>query len=223
MRRYQVLMTVLILAFLMLTLAGGASQAQGPGGGDPPALCSSSDPIPEGAQVLSPPDQPAGVDAVDDEPSQSYNASVRISGSALKPRESNVEWTGVGGAGGRIYASSGSSSAVFCFPVYLPQGATIRYFRMYYNDQNASRNCSAWFTVYDLYGVVVDEWGVSSTGTGKTYATTSQLSHEIDYSSYSYVVNWRPYELGSDMQVCGFRIYYYDPYATFMPLITKNH
>ncbi len=186
-----------------------------------------SDPIPEGVspEDTSPPDFPPspatpGEAAV---PFLSYNASLRIVGAALKPRESNVEWTGVSGAGGCIYASSGNSYAVFNAPVYLPQGATVKYFRMYYNDQNASMNSQAWFTVYDLYGEVVQEWSVSSTGTGKSYQTTAEFTHTVNYDSYSYVVNWRPEELGSDMQLCGFRIYYHTPPgALYLPSVMKD-
>jgi hypothetical protein len=258
MKRWQILLAILIPVLLMVLLTGGTAQTQGPPGSDPlgegeqgasppdqpvrvdaldagsveaqrpvdsaPAsLAPSSDPLGEGEQGASPPDQPARVDALDAAPNQSYNASVRISGGALKPRESNVEWTGVGGAGGCIYASSGSASAVFNTPLYLPEGSVVRYFRMYYNDQNASTNCSAWLTVYDLYGVVEEEWGISSSGTGKDYVTTSQLSHEIDYGDYSYVINWRPHELGSDMQVCGFRVYYYrPPGAVYLPSVLRG-
>ncbi|MFC2043461.1 hypothetical protein ACFLUA_04855 [Chloroflexota bacterium] len=223
MKRYLLLISVLALSILFIVMiVNGIGLAQEPDNDIPVSSWSSSDPIPEGVRVTSPPDQQALVDALDYEVEQSYNASIRIAGSALKPRESNVEYTGVGGAGGRIYASSGSASAVFSIPIYLPQGATVRYFRMYYNDQNSGVNTSAWLTVYDLYGVIEEEWDVSSSGTGKTYATTSQLSHEIDYNDYSYVINWRPYELGSDMQVCGFRIYYQTPPGyTYIPYIEK--
>jgi hypothetical protein len=218
-----VLVAIPVLAILV-TLTGGGGLAQELGNGNQAVLWNSSDPVPEGVQLLSPPDRPDAVDALDSEINQSYNASVRIAGSALKPRESNVEWRGVTGAGGCIYASSGSEVAVFSMPVYLPQGATLRYFRMYYNDQHASKNCSAWLTVYDLYGEVEEEWGVASSGTGKTYATTSQLSHEIDYALHSYVINWRPNELGSDMQVCGFRIYYYALFpGAFLPMIPNDY
>ena len=188
----------------------------------------SSDPVPEsfGPVILSPPDLsslPSGLDEAAT-PLQTYNAYLRIAGAALKPRESSVEWTGVAGAGGCVYASSGNESAVFNAPVYLPQGATVKYFRMYYDDTHASSNSSAWFTVYDLYGVVQDEWGVSSNGDGgQNYGTTAEFTHTVDYASYSYVVNWRPYELGSDMQVCGFRIYYHTPPGpVFLPFVTSD-
>lgn len=225
MKRHLVLVAALTVAVLVtVMLASGIGLAQGQGGDDQAAAWSSSDPIPEGVQIEGPPDQPAAVDAVDDvEVAQTYNASLRIAGAAVKPRESNVQWTGAGGAGGCIYATSGSATAVFNTPVYLPQGSTVKYFRMYYNDQNASKNCTAWFTVYDLYGVVVSEKAISSSGTGKSYATTTAFTHTVDYANYSYVVNWRPYELGSDMQVCGFRIYYRaPPGATTLPLVSRG-
>ena len=224
MRRYLALVAALTLGLLLIVMVVSAvGPAQEPGGDNQVSVWSSSAPIPEGMKVQSPPDRPVAVDAADEGIEQSYDAYVRIAGSALKPRESNVEWTGSGG-GGAIYASSGSALAVFNVPVYLPQGATVRYFRMYYDDQHATANCSAWFTVYDLYGSVIEEWRVDSSSTGRTYVTTSQLDHTIDYAQYSYVVNWRPYELGSDMQVCGFRIFYQSPPGeSYVPLARTGY
>jgi hypothetical protein len=55
--------------------------------------------------------------------------------------------------------------------------------------------------------------------------TTSEFTHTVDYTNYSYVVNWRPNDTGSDMQLCGFRIYYYPPTAgvAFLPTVFKNY
>ena len=172
--------------------------------------------------VLSPPDS-ANVESPE-AILASYDSNLRFSGAVLKPRESYVEWTGVSGAGGCIYASSGSSNAVFNTPVQLPQGAVVKYFRMYYNDTNVDTNSTAWFTVYDWYGVVQVEYGVVSSGSsGTSYATTAEITQTIDYSMYSYVINWRPYDLGSDTQVCGFRIYYAaPPGSVFLPLVNKG-
>ena len=40
---------------------------------------------------------------------------------------------------------------------------------------------------------------------------------------YSCVVNWRPYVLGSEMQLCGFRIFYEPPStAVYLPLVSKG-
>lgn len=154
-----------------------------------------------------------------------YTDYLRIAGSVLKPRESEVSWTGSGG-GGCMYVTAGSSYSVFNVPVTLPQGSKISYLRMYFNDTNASVDSTAFFTVYDLYGDIVQEWGVNSTGSaGRGYASSVLFDHTVDYSLYSYVINWRPYDLGSDMQVCGFRLYYTPPpsanRAVFFPISTR--
>jgi hypothetical protein len=194
---------------------------------DAPDYWFSSAPVPEGVapEDLSPPDLPPSLATPGEAatPLQTYNAYLRISGAALKPRESNVDWRGAGG-GGCIYASDGNTFAVFNAPVYLPQGSTVKYVRMYYNDTNAESNSQAWFTVYDLYGQIVLERSASSSGSsGTSYATSSEFTHTVDYEGYSYVVNWRPNELGSDMQVCGFRIYYHTPTGpVYLPLVARN-
>jgi len=181
-----------------------------------------SAPIPEGVQIQSPPDLPSRLDPVDSEDRVSYNASLRVAGSVLKPRESDVEWS-VGSQGGCLYALSGDQYTWFNTPLYLEQGSTIKYLRMYYNDQNVSSNSSAFLTVYDLYGDLIEEFGVSSSGTGKAYVTSAEFEHVVDYDNYSYVIHWRANSLGSAQQVCGFRIYYLSPsISTYLPLIEKD-
>jgi len=163
------------------------------------------------------------VDPLDRAPSATYNAFLRIAGSVLRPRTSDVEWH-VGGEGGCVYGSTGSVYTWWNTPLYLPQNATIKYFRMYYNDQNSSINSAAYLTVYDLYGDIAEEWGISSSGTGEGYATTTELTHTVDYGLYSYVVQWQPRDLGTDMQACGFRIYYQTPPgAIALPVVTRSH
>lgn len=105
----------------------------------------------------------------------------------------------------------------------LPQGAVVETLRMYYNDTSAS-NSSAWFTVYDLYGSIVEEWSVSTTGsTGNGFNDSATIDHTVDYSTYSYLLNWRPVVTGSTMQLCGFRIFYTPPPFGLMFLPTVQH
>lgn len=136
--------------------------------------------------------------------------SVRIAGSALTPRETNVN-RGVNISGGCGYVTGGAATTVWNHKAPLPQGAVVNTLRMYYSDTSAS-NSSAWFTVYDLYGNIVDEWSVASTGSaGNSFNDSAVIDHTIDYSTYSYLINWRPNVVGSTMQLCGFRIFYVDP------------
>jgi hypothetical protein len=147
----------------------------------------------------------------------------RIAGTALKPRGNDVDYVPTSG-GGCFYASAGNSFRVFNTGVYLPQGSNILAMRMYYDDTSSS-NSRAWFSVYDLYGNLVDEWSVDSVGdTGNGFNDTDTISHTIDYLSYSYVINWRPYDLDSDTQLCGFRIFYEPPpfSAVFLPMVLRS-
>jgi hypothetical protein len=195
--------------------------------GEAPDYMFSTVPVPPGTPIesLSPPDLPPSVASQDEvaAPLASYSY-LRVTGSALRPRGSDVEWR-PGGAGGCIYALSGSTIQWWNTPVYLPQGATVKYLRMYYNDTSSS-NCQGYFTAYDLYGDIEDEWGISSSGnSGENFRDTSEFTHTVDYSSYSYVINWRPNDTGNDMQLCGFRVFYYPPTAgvAFLPTVFKNY
>lgn len=135
--------------------------------------------------------------------------SLRVAGSVFKPRKNDVDYVAAG-TGGSFYVSGGSVSTVWTTPVYLPQGAKVEAIRMYYKDESSAANCRGWFTVYDLYGALVQEWGVDSSGSsGNGLNGRDSINHTIDYLTYSYVLNWRPNEIGSTMQLHGFRIFYY--------------
>lgn len=133
--------------------------------------------------------------------------SLRVAGSVLRERTS-TDGTAVSTSGGCIYNSSGSSFGVLNTPVFLPNGATVETLRMYYNDTSAS-DSTGWFTIYDLFGAIVQEFSVGSTGSlGNSFNDSAPINHVIDHSLYSYVLNWRPTVTGATMQLCGFRIFY---------------
>jgi hypothetical protein len=171
------------------------------------------------AERLSSPD---GASQVVDEAVLQTLVSHRVTGSALRPRTSDVTYT-VYWTGGCSYATS-DDGHVWNTPLHLPQGATVKYLRMYYRDTSAS-NSSGWFSLYDLYGGLVDEWLVQSTGdTGEGFRDTDLIDHTINYNSYSYLLNWRPNDASSDMQLCGFRIFYErPPTAVALPFVPKSY
>ena len=132
---------------------------------------------------------------------------LRVVGSALKPRENDVSYT-VDVNGSCTYVTAGSAFTVWNTPVHLPQGTRVNTLRMYYYDTSAS-NTTAWFTVYDLYGSIVQEWSVSSSGnSGYSFKDSAAIDHVVNNSVYSYVLNWRPGVANSTIQLCGFRIFY---------------
>lgn len=136
-------------------------------------------------------------------------ASLRVTGSVLKPRDNDVDYIN-GNGGGAVYVTAGSGYTIWNAPVYLPQGSVVHHIRMYYYD-NTPHASYGWFSVYDRYGEVHEEWSVGSSGASTLwrYADSGAINHTIDYNNYSYVLNWRPNHIGSDMQLAGFRIYYY--------------
>jgi hypothetical protein len=169
-------------------------------------------------EQLSPPDGPMALQ--DDALAPEGLVSWRVTGSALKPRENDVSYT-IGGSGGCTYVTGGDAFTVWNIPVILPQGTEVDTLRMYYYDTSGS-NMSAWFTVYDLYGDIVQEWSVSSSGnSGNSFNDSAAINHTVDYSVYSYLINWRPVGSGSSLQLCGFRIFHNPPIfgLNFLPSI----
>jgi hypothetical protein len=226
MRKYKAIGVILIILMTAIAMLGvGISLAQDQGDGEPSPDAVSTAPVSSesSAESLSQPDQSNGINEVETAPSEVYNASLRIPGSALRPRENNVSYT-TNGNGGCSYATTGDVSTIWNTPVYLPQGATVKYMRLYGVDSSTTSNTGGWFTVYDLYGILVHEYYASSSGSGGTnYWDTSEFTQTIDYASYSYVVNWRPSELGSNLQVCGFRLFYHTPPgAVALPAIMNS-
>ena len=212
-----------ILWVVVLTV--GISRVQAGDRSDQVSPGPSSDPLPVGATIDSPSGDVVGNSQPDADILATYDSYLRISGAALKPRESNVEWRGVSGRGGCVYAESGNEEAVFNTPVYLPQGSVVKFLRMYVNDTHETIDSTAWFSVYDLYGVLVEEHDVSSSGiSGTGYATTLEFTTTVNYDAHSYMVNWRPKVIGDVMQICGFRIYYQAPFGTtsYMPVILND-
>jgi hypothetical protein len=172
---------------------------------------------------FSPADAPAAatLDVVPNAPEALV--SWRVAGSALKPRENDVSYS-VNSSGGCTYVTAGDSFTVWNFAPTLPQGAVVDTVRMYYYDTSGS-NSSAWFTVYDLYGDIVQEWSVATTGNfGNSFNDSATIDHTIDYSVYSYLLNWRPSVTGATMQLCGFRIFLEPPPfgINFLPAITNG-
>ena len=162
--------------------------------------------------------------SVKDASAQTAPSSWRVAGSVFHPIDSSTTYSSPGG--GSIYATA-NPTGLFQTPVYLPQGAIINWVRMYYTNNDATNQCDGWLTVYDLYGNIAvinsvsQEWGVSSTvNSGNSFNDTSTIDHTVDYNQYSYVINWRPNVASTNMQLCGFRIFYTAPRSrtTVIPL-----
>ncbi len=169
------------------------------------------------------PDQDAYYQSAQDVSGQWSNFYYRhVAGSTLRPRTSATGWSD-GGSGGCVYASSGSASEVFNIHLDLPYGSRVDYLRLYYYDTSSSSSI-AWITRYDSAGGFSDRTSVFSSGSGG-YGTalSGYLGEVFDYVHYSYVLNWRPNQLGSSMQLCGLRVAYRLPTKeVYLPVVLKE-
>ncbi len=155
---------------------------------------------------------------------QTWNATIRFLGSTLRPRESGIGYD-TNNSGGCIYATSGDPSAVWNLSLDLPEGATVVGLRMSYYDNDPAQATIGWFTKYDLYGTKINEWGVSSVDKPEKYFYSDVIvspGEIIDYSQYSYVLNWRPVVANQNLELCGFRLFYTQPPSNFLPIINRQ-
>jgi hypothetical protein len=153
-----------------------------------------------------------------------YNSTIRFVGSTLRPRQNDVSYT-TNNNGSCAYVTAGDAATVWNLPLALPEGSKVEWLRMYYYDADGLHNTSGWFTKYDLYGGLVQEWSVSSTGSaGNSYSDVLITPTEtIDYSTFSYVLNWRPVAVTSTLQLCGFRLFYTAPVGgIYLPVVIRQ-
>ena len=153
-----------------------------------------------------------------DQPGQNIdpNAAIpqyfRAAGSTLRPRNSSYAYA-TDPSGGCLYLTSGDAEkALFNIPMPLPDGAIIKYFRVYYYDDTLSADGSGWITRYDNTGNSGDIWTLKTSGeAGYGTAISTLIDHEVDTASFSYVLNWRPRLIGDSMRLCGMRVNYIVP------------
>ncbi|NCT69124.1 MAG: hypothetical protein GXC76_15965 [Rhodanobacteraceae bacterium] len=90
----------------------------------------------------------------------------------------------------------------------LPAGALVHGVRVYYHVPGATGSVTTWLTRYDGAGTFADLMGPVTTNTGGYYSQYFALTPEetIDPFTYSYALN--PHMEGTDVKVCGVRVFY---------------
>jgi hypothetical protein len=90
----------------------------------------------------------------------------------------------------------------------IPEGSRIDYLRIFYYDASDD-NSIAWITTYDGAGTFNDLTSVTSSGnSGYGTQLSAYVGEVVDNASNSYVLNWRPVQVGTSMQLCGLRVAY---------------
>lgn len=222
--------TLLILALLAgLWASGGTALAQdpNPGSGDAQAptvvpMANTGDGLPAGSTG-----QTQGVPAVGGDVSPSATGPAvaftyyRLIGTAFQPRASATSFT---------YTSNGcmfqtvAADNRFQAPVLVPDGAIIKYLRLYFVD-TAPENMTVWLTKYQPGVTSTDLTSVQSSGAaGYGTLLSVEITETVDLTNWAYVLSWGPGVSASTNQLCGIRIAYYAPsiFGAFMPVVSRQ-
>lgn len=130
---------------------------------------------------------------------------------------------------GCIYLSNGTSTGLLTGTgLHLPDGAVVKYIRLYYNDTNNSNAVGAFFTRYAPGSATAD---LVSTGSdtafngGYGFVVSSEITETINNTSYAYQLYGWPDSASSTLQVCGIRVAYYAPppniFGVALPLVIR--
>jgi hypothetical protein len=151
----------------------------------------------------------AGVSASADAQPQAPSAYLQATGSALRAENTaDVEASVDNLRYGCLFASGGQAASFFSTPIFPPPGATLTMLRAYVHDTSAADSVVG-VSVLDKYGYLFATWSGNSQGSSGDYTIEIAIpNHVVDYASYSYQVWWQPNQLGSNMMICGFRLYY---------------
>lgn len=107
----------------------------------------------------------------------------------------------------------------------LPQGAEIDYLRVYYYDNDPDHNATAYLYAYDGYGNNTFIASATSSGASAVYTSIGSdfFSYTVDNVNEALSLSlYYGNATTSSLRICGVRIrYQYNPYATFLPLLTK--
>lgn len=145
-----------------------------------------------------------------DQPAGSLYAYQSVAGSTFHPLDSNTSYSYPGNG---CIAKTGGAESRFVHRIVLPQGAVVRFLRLYYYDTSAS-DLSAFFTTYDGAGNYSEVTTVSS-GSGPTgFATTLSpaLNFTVDrYTSAINVLVNLSNQNNETLRFCGVRIAYEAP------------
>lgn len=157
-------------------------------------------------------------------PAQTFSYYL-VSGPELQPRSTANGQTY--SANGCVYMSSGTSTGLLTGAgLHIPDGAVVKYIRLYYNDTNASAGVDAFLTRYAPGSATSDLVSTGSTNAfngGYGFVVSSEITETVNNTSYAYILYGWPDSAASNLQVCGIRVAYYAPsiFGVALPLISK--
>lgn len=134
-----------------------------------------------------------------------------VSGATLRGRST---------AAGHSYFGMGctygtnAADLIFNTELPIPDGATIKYLRVYYNDTSATGLVRGYITRYQPGQATTDLVTVASTAAGASgygFVVSAEITEIADNTDYAYTLIGWPSEASSSTQICGLRVAYYAP------------
>lgn len=134
-----------------------------------------------------------------------------VSGATLRGRASDVGYAyqGLG-----CIAATTPADRVLNAELPIPDGATIKYLRIYYHDTNATGLVTAYLTRYQPGQTTDDLTTVASTGAfagGYGTSLSPEITHVVDNTNYAYTLIGWPSIAVNTLEICGMRVAYYAP------------
>lgn len=163
--------------------------------------------------AAAPGDQPgeplAPQPAQADQPAGAAFGYLRIAGSTFHPLDNATTYSYPGNG---CISKTGGTGSVVAHKVVLPEGAVVRFLRLYYYDNSAS-TVTAFFTTYDGAGNFVERENVGSdTNGGYGTSLSPAFSYEVNHANaaINVAVNMGG-QNDSTLRFCGVRIAYDAP------------
>lgn len=149
----------------------------------------------------------------------------QVADATLRGRNSTTGYAYDGNGCSHVTAGTGTGR-ILNTELLLPDGAVIKYLRVYYNDTNASSGVEGYITRYQPGVAAVDLVHVGSSDAfsgGYGYVVSTEITETVNNTDYAYtLIGWLD-EVNVANQICGLRVAYYaPPRALYLPVITKS-
>jgi hypothetical protein len=228
--RYRVPMVVAVLLLVFVVIAGLAAAQQSVPATEPGAVQSSSESVAIYDSALLtdlPPDEnpPAG-DGSTPRLGAATFSYYTVSGATLRGRSSAAEYAYDGS--GCVHTTAGTGSGrILNTELTLPDGAVIKYLRVYYKDASATDGVEGYITRYTPGQATNDLVHTGSTNAfagGYGYVVSSQITETVNNNIYAYTLIGWPDANSVNNQICGLRVAYYAPLTirgSYLPNVLK--
>jgi hypothetical protein len=158
-------------------------------------------------------------------PSQTFRY-YQVSGATLRGRNSSTGYA-YDGVGCSHVTSGTGTGRILNTDLPLPDGAVIKYLRVYYRDTNAANGVEGYITRYQP-GVgtadLVHSGSTNAFAGGYGFVVSGEITETVNNTAYAYTVIGWPDDANVANQICGLRVAYYAPVAattTFLPALFR--